>query len=49
MFYLGNFIKINFINIVRLNINHRVLKEGTKNTENAIIKKWNKYHFVNFV
>ncbi len=34
MFYLGNFIKINFINIVRLNINHKVLKEGTKNTKN---------------
>jgi hypothetical protein len=25
---------MNFINIVLLNINHKVLKEGTKNTEN---------------
>jgi|CZCB01.1.fsa_nt_gi hypothetical protein len=25
---------MNFFNIVLLNINHRVLKEGTKNTEN---------------
>jgi hypothetical protein len=25
---------MNFLNIVLLNINHKVLKEGTKNTEN---------------
>ncbi len=30
---------MNFFNIVRLNINHKVLKEGTKNTENDRIKR----------
>jgi len=29
---------MNFINIVMLNINHKVLKEGTKNTEDDSIK-----------
>ena len=40
---------MNFINIVLLNINHRVLKEYTKNTENNRIKRRDKYNFVNFV
>jgi len=32
-----------------LNINHRVLKEGTENTKKAGIKRVKKWHFVNFV
>ena len=35
----NNFIKMNFFNIFVLNINHKVLREGTKNTENDRIKR----------